>query len=283
MIKQFYSHSIAYYWHLESLLFEFVTRFLKPVQVSSISHSLSGQLIVSLTSFPPRFHKLHLTIKCLLSQSIKPDRLILWIAHDDKEQLTPELLILEKRYPHFEIRYCPDYRSYKKLIPTLELFPDAFVVTADDDIYYPSWWLKRLCDSWNGDYEQVMAYRVHGVQFVADRIPASYSRWEHCLTETKPDQCLFATSGAGVLYPPGSLEPRVMDASTFQAICGSADDIWFFWMVRLNGSRIVKADQELNLVSWLGSEESGLMADNVMQNANDRQISNMIQEFGWPD
>src|SRR5688500_19351966 len=75
-------------------------------------HNLSGELAVSLTSFPPRFDSLHLTLACLLDQSIRPDRVILWIAHQDMERLPVAVTSLEDR--GLEIRECDDLRSYKK-------------------------------------------------------------------------------------------------------------------------------------------------------------------------
>ena len=59
-------------------------------------HSLPGELIVSLTSYPARFGTLHLTLGCLLDQSIKADRTILWIAHDDLDQLPAAVRELEQ-------------------------------------------------------------------------------------------------------------------------------------------------------------------------------------------
>ena len=40
----------------------------------------SPQLIVSLTSFPARIDKIHLTINTLLRQNTKPDRVVLWLT-----------------------------------------------------------------------------------------------------------------------------------------------------------------------------------------------------------
>ena len=37
-------------------------------------HGLPGPLIVSLTSYGPRLASLHLTLKCLLRQSVRPSR-----------------------------------------------------------------------------------------------------------------------------------------------------------------------------------------------------------------
>ena len=50
-------------------------------------HGLATELIVSLTSYPPRFAVLAKTLRSLIDQRVKPDRLVLWIAHDDTAQL----------------------------------------------------------------------------------------------------------------------------------------------------------------------------------------------------
>jgi len=81
-------------------------------------HGLQSPLIISLTSYPARFSKLPLTLKCLLSQNMAADRIILWIAHQDKSALTPA--ILELQNAGLEIEYCDNLRSYKKIIPTLQ-------------------------------------------------------------------------------------------------------------------------------------------------------------------
>ena len=58
-------------------------------------HNLPGNLIVSLTSFPQRFSTLHLTIKTLLSQSMRPDEIILWIYEKDFSDLPKSILDLQ--------------------------------------------------------------------------------------------------------------------------------------------------------------------------------------------
>src|SRR5579864_6248399 len=100
---------------------------------SGTPHGLPGTLVVSLTSYPPRFPTVALTLRCLLTQSIKPDHVILWIAHADEARLPPEVLAL--RALGLEIRSTEDLRSFKKIVPALRDFPDAFIVTADDDVY----------------------------------------------------------------------------------------------------------------------------------------------------
>ena len=82
-------------------------------------HNLLGELIVSLTSYPRRFPILKFTIRSLLNQTVRPDRVILWLAEDDVTYLPSAV----RRLAGLEVRTCPDLRSFKKLIPALEQFP----------------------------------------------------------------------------------------------------------------------------------------------------------------
>jgi hypothetical protein len=97
-------------------------------------HPLPGKLIVSLTSYPLRFATLPLTLRSLLCQAVKPDRIVLWVPHDD-EPIIPEAVRRLTSYG-VEIRTTDDIKSFKKIIPAVRAFPDAFIVTADDDVYY---------------------------------------------------------------------------------------------------------------------------------------------------
>ena len=106
-------------------------------------HWLPGRLVVSLTSYPKRFKGLATTLKTLLSQEVRPDFVVLWIYKDDAHLLPPNVLRLRSK--GLSIRIVDvDMRSYLKLVPALAEFDDAYIVTADDDIYYPRDWLSML-------------------------------------------------------------------------------------------------------------------------------------------
>ncbi|BAB51279.1 acyltransferase family protein [Mesorhizobium japonicum] len=98
-----------------------------PLRGKGRPHGLPGELIVSLTSYPKRFPTLHLTLRCLLSQTIAPNRVILWLTAEDAAQLPAS--VTDLKCHGLEIRFCKDIRSYKKIIPTLLAFPSAYIVT----------------------------------------------------------------------------------------------------------------------------------------------------------
>ena len=75
------------------------------------------KVIVSLTSFPARIDTVYITIKSILMQSLKPDLIILWLAHEQfpqKENELPRNLLELKKYG-LAIEWCYDIKSYKKL------------------------------------------------------------------------------------------------------------------------------------------------------------------------
>jgi hypothetical protein len=269
-----------YYWQFESLFYEWVTRISK-IRVSKIKHTLPSKLIVSLTSYPPRFGQLHLTLKCLVNQSVQPDEIILWIAQQDMHML-PEVVLNFERQGLVTINGCNDYKVYKKIIPTLKSFPEAFIVTADDDLHYPRWWLDALITDWDGNIDNLVAHRVHGITLCANGIPLPYKKWIFEQTENSNPDLSFPTGGAGVLYTPGCFYHDVLNEKYFSELCAGADDIWLFWMCRLKGKKTIKSSRDFNVVCWPNSQHVALAHDNYTGNQNDVHITNMLEKYGWP-
>lgn len=243
-------------------------------------HGLPGELILSLTSYPARFRTLHLTLACLLDQSVKPDRVILWIARGDMSKLP--VLVLDLRSRGLELRACDDLRSFKKLVPALEAFPDAFIATADDDVYYSRDWLEALVD---GAKESVITcHRAHRIKRTAVGM-APYLDWEFDVQDDasrRPSSDLLPTGVGGMLYPPNSLDSRVTNRDQFLRLCPDGDDLWFYWCARTIGTRHKKVGGKMRLVAWPGSQDSSLWDYNEA-GGNDRMIAALEREFGSID
>lgn len=240
-------------------------------------HGLGGELIVSLTSYPPRFPTLHRTIRSLLDQTVRPDRLILWIAHVDLGLLPKRVNRLQAR--GLEIRTCDDLLSYKKLIPALEVFPDAFVATADDDTYYPSDWLETLVDG--VDRSTITCHRAHRLVSDGNGKLAPYLDWEFDVQDDQarePSTDLVPTGVGGILYPPHALDPIVTDRSLFQGLCPHGDDLWFYWCARMAGTPCRKVGHRMRRISWEGTQDSALWNANE-RGGNDRMIRALQAEF----
>jgi hypothetical protein len=242
-------------------------------------HALPAELIVSLTSYPPRYATLLPTLQCLLSQTIKADRTILWLSHDDIHQLPEEIRALVKN--GLEIRTTHSLGSYTKIIPTLNQFPDAFIITADDDLYYRSNWVEDLVSSWNGSKNEIVCHRAHQIKFDEAGLPISYARWDLDIESHANSADIFPTSGAGILYPPGSLSREVLNEANLTTLCPNADDVWLYWMGRKAGSRYKKSSGRHKIIMWPGSQDVALVNENLFEHGNDKKIKNMIGHYGW--
>lgn len=92
------------------------------------------KIIVTLTSWKPRFSNIPVVLETIFNQTVKPDIVVLNIA--DEETVPHELQeYIDKR--HIEVNRVPDTKVYKKLIPTLKKYPEACVISIDDDFLYP--------------------------------------------------------------------------------------------------------------------------------------------------
>jgi len=93
------------------------------------------EVIVSLTTYNARFYEVYLAIESIMQQTLKPNKIILWLAEDLKINEIP-IVLKNQMKRGLEIRYCKDLLSYKKLIPSLKIFPNSIIITIDDDHMY---------------------------------------------------------------------------------------------------------------------------------------------------
>ena len=213
------------------------------------------EIIVSLTSFPARINAVKEAIKSLLMQKQKPNHLILWLAREQFPQGERELpgTLLKLRRYGLEIKWCEDIRSYKKLIPTLSLYPEAVIITADDDLYYRNNWLKVLYDEYLKHSDMICVHRV--TKFYLERntyktIVGGYDTWPEATYLHK------LTGGSGALYPPHIFDKKILNKEMFMVECPTNDDIWFWLMAVLHGTKIcVPHKANPNLIYVRGTQK----------------------------
>ncbi len=242
-------------------------------------HNLSHPLVVSLTSYPPRFSSLLPTLHCLLSQDVGQDATLLWIARADADQLPAEVWELRKR--GLEIKITPDVGSYKKIIPALATHPDAFIVTCDDDTYYPTTWLGDLADSFSAECPSVVCHRAHRLHTDPAGFALPYAQWEHCLKAPQRGNTIMATGVGGILYPPQCLPDVTSDSAIFLNLAPNADDLWFYCMEQISGISVTTLGQRFPAINWPGSQKRALHRTNTSgENRNDRCLRDLQEHFG---
>ena len=171
-----------------------------PIRSEGARHRLPGTLIVSMTSYPARFEALQLTLKCLMNQTVRPDLIILWVAGEEMS-LVPESL---KRLQgaEFIIRGCDDLRSYNKLVHTLRDYPEAFVITVDDDMMYEPDCIGRLVRAYDAAEPTIVCHRAHRPTYSDDGKLNPYRDWQRRVDDAPselPSEDLFPTGVGGSL------------------------------------------------------------------------------------
>ncbi len=240
-----------------------------------------SRVIVSLTTYPARIDRVHKTIDTLIRQTVKADMIVLWLAKEqfpDGESSLPAQLLAQKEHG-LRIEWCSDLKSYKKIIPAAEKWPEDIIITADDDIVYEINAIERLLESYRKHPNCVSTLRTHLIMFGDDGMPLPYDQWkaEYSGLIDQPLMALFPTTGAGTLFPPGVLPEEAFDSESFMKLCPMADDVWVKMMLTLAGVPVVLADTNTRLQYVDGTQQETLYAHNRIE--NDAQLRAILEVF----
>lgn len=201
------------------------------------------QVIVSLTSFPAAIPYAVKAIQSILKGSVLPDKLVLYLTFSQfgTSGIPRELTGLSDLYPVFEIRnFDPDIRSYRKLVPALNDFPEAVIVTVDDDVSYHKNMLRDLLRLHQEYPNAVLAHRAKRIKPGCPYRKWKKYRWYHFLTQRiHAGYNNIPTGVGGVLYPPHSLKQEMLQPDLFMRIAPTTDDIWFWAAAVANNTPVI--------------------------------------------
>ena len=272
---------MRYFTALKHIIFVIKYKIYHSVKTKSgvTSEPRQPPLIVSLASYPKRFGSVFLAIESLLNQTFQPDKIILWLAEKEVEQSPLPLNLTKLKSRGLEIRIVKEnITSYNKLIFAVEQFPQSLIVTCDDDVMYPKWFLQNLYRSYQQHPDCISAYRCRLMRKTSARQLAPYNDWQFA-TNKRACYELFHTGNGGVLFPPGALNEKISHR-IFRQLCPTADDVWFKAMGLLNRTKTVMVkDKSIDfpLTSITGSQQNALWKVNVEK--NDEQIKKVFDHF----
>lgn len=246
-----------------------------------------SDIIASLTSFKERIYDVHFAIYSIFKQSIKPNKIILWLAKNEFPNKFDDLpkILLKFVDIGLSIEWIDNFKSYKKLLPALSLYKDKIIITFDDDIYYHKDSIKNLYISYLKEPNYLHCHRAHQITFVNNKI-APYNNWIKCIKGEDTSYLNWITGGASALYTINTLNDLVFDYNLAQKLTPSADDIWFWTMALINKTKIrVVKNNFSNIISTnidraMGkTNEYKLSNINVLMGKNIEQLNNVINYF----
>ena len=243
----------------------------------------SSPLIVSLTTHGKRISDVHVAIESIMQGSLRPNKIILWISEEYKKQPLP-VTLQRQTLRGLEIEYCRDVRSYTKLLPALQKYPNASIVTIDDDIIYPYDMLESLVNSHLENPDCICAnfVREMPMDLMDNYVPLL--DWPVLCNVDRISEKLFYEGFAGVLYPSCSFDSEVFNEDVFLDICKYADDVWFNAMSLMNGTKVKYAWKHYGKIPLLGNPKVQVVAlSNVNCHGevlNDKQVNDVYTKYG---
>jgi hypothetical protein len=188
------------------------------------------EIICSLTSHGRRVGMVHYTVVSLLRQKCKPDRIILWLDQDNWNEANLPFTLRRLFKYGLTVKLCKDLRVHTKLLYAIKNYPESIVVTADDDMYYPSDWLDGLYEAHQVKPRYILCYWGTRLRLSESNNILPMNQWEIDTREEMPSHAIMPLGVYGILYPPMALHNDVHEWKMIQKIALSNDDIWFWTM-----------------------------------------------------
>ena len=168
-------------------------------------------IIVSMTSWKKRITNVKYVVSSILQGTYKPDKIILNLSTDEfqDKHIPIDLKLLEK-YTIFEINWVKENtKAFKKIIPTMELYPDSIIISIDDDIIYPRLFIETILDSYKKQNKDIIT-----------------------LYRNKNKYDFDSVVGCGTLYTTSKLVPFISTHLNTEIINTNEDDTYYAWCAK---------------------------------------------------
>lgn len=238
------------------------------------------KIIVSLTSYPKRINTVWLTIETLLRQTVKPDKIILWLADTQfsgMDSLPAELFGLQER--GLTIRFCSDLKSHKKYFYVMQEYPKDIIILVDDDMFYPYDTIKQLMRM-HKRYPNDICTMTAQVMRPAFRSMPSEWRNPRCKEKFVHSDQIQIFTGSGSLYPPHCLSNEAFDKEKIIKLCPYADDLWLTFMAKRNNTKVTtKYPWRAFPITIYNTGKDSLWRVNAEEGNNDKQWKALLEAY----
>lgn len=222
----------------------------KMEQLASLDLSLNSaprkkKVIASMTSFPGRIDKIHLSIKSLFCQTHKPDRIILWLAEEQFPDHKLPSTIEELIDVGLEVKYVENIMGCKRwfyIYP--ELRDEELLVTFDDDIVFPEKCIERIIRTHEKFPDAIVCDRGQTVAYDATGKMLIPGRWKVISDEGvyAPSFKVLPSPGGGCLFFKGALHHDATDLEVVKQNLKTGD-LFLMFMAVQNGTRIIRTEK----------------------------------------
>jgi len=234
-------------------------------------------VVVSLTTIPSRINSIHLVIRSLLKQTVRPTKIVLWV-HKDLEKKLPKRLH-KLRSDLFEIMPTEGHSSHRKLVHSLTAYPNTPIVTYDDDLLYPNDWLENLWACAAKYPDKIRANQTRYIRYQENGTVKPYKQWVYP-SKIEDPMAIIAIGAGGVWYPVDALNKTVTDQDLYMRLAPKADDLWFKAMAILNNTPTISPTEKSRTpIPIIGSQKVALKKTNIGADKNRVQWQALVDYF----
>jgi hypothetical protein len=239
------------------------------------------KIIVSFTSFPERIEDVWIVVECLFRQSYKADKIILWLSESQFEGIKLPESLLNQVKRGLEIFFVKDdMKSHKKYLYAFEKYPNDYIITVDDDLYYDNGFIQNLIKMKSKYPNEVVTNRAHQITFSEIGGIKKYSNWNHNITSHIPSYLTVQTGGFGTMYTKEDLFTSFNDIELIKKYIPYADDLWLKIQTLLVNKKIVTNNRyNKDPISVRNSQMQKLVKINVFDGGNDSQFKSVLEYF----
>lgn len=228
---------------------------------------MNNKIILSMTTWPPRFSSAIVAMENIIRQreKAKLQERVNCVLVLSEDELHNEL------YDASDFIYCMDklcveviydkgnIRSHKKLIPVLQKYPDAPILVVDDDNIQHDGWLQTFVHDHDAHPDEIIYGQGNRIISVNDgRICEEtdhYFMLYHQYGEIT-DNVVPASGASGTLYPAHTFtDKRFFDRELFMNLCPSDDETWQFVFAKIAGKKF-RCLSKCNFPRTSGADQS---------------------------
>lgn len=247
------------------------------------------RIIVSMTSYPARLRFVPYTVASMLNQTVKPDKIVVWLGEEEGNRNLPPIFD-ELKSVGVEVKYRPDIKTHTKWYYAFQEYPDDLIVTVDDDVMYENRIIEKLYTAHFRYLGCTPALRVNRMRFDNEANILDYYDdwiWEYGNRKGMSSIQFLLTGVGGVLHEPNVLCGETLNLDAIKKYCESEDDFWLTLMTILSGRRIVLADDVSHTqgVTIPRSQKTAMWKVNVIQGGSMNMIRNTLRVYDqfWGD
>ena len=162
---------------------------------------------------------------------MKANKVILYLSDKEFEGKELPALLQNQMKRGLEVHYVRDLRAYTKLVPVIKEYPEATIITIDDDYIYPINTIETLLIAHKEHPEAVCCHASRAIKLANEKEVRPYSSFPQIFPKKLETDVSYMAEGFGaVLYPAHCMHEDVVKDELFMNLSPLADDLGYKFM-----------------------------------------------------